>query len=324
MRKTVDKVKNWMGSRPCALITDEAYQLASLRHAPDMADVIWEVKRAFEKGIDPESCSHGASPTYFLKDCEGRPIAVFKKDNCWQEVAAYRLDYHHFAGVPQTVITTLEHPLWGKATGSCQYFVKEAITAVELDRRLYDNFFPTAVRRIAALDIRMMNTDRHSSNILVVDERAPIPIDHGFILPYTLSDLYFGWMEWGPAATFFSDAEISYLSLLDPEEDRRMLIDELHIDELRANRLFVSTILLKMAAIRKLKTVEIGRLMTRGRIKPLKKSHELSAFECLLEILKVRNPHNWTLFSHYVYEEVEKTIDLYEKTCEQKDRTDPR
>lgn len=318
MRKTAEKIKTYLHVRPLAFITDEAYQLASLKHAPDMADVIWEVKRAFEKGIAPERSVHGSSGTFFLKDCESKPIAVFKPEKCMHEVAAYRLDYAHFAGVPQTVITTLEHPLFsGKLTGACQFFVKDSITAVEIDRRQYIHFSAASVRKMATLDMRIMNEDRHSSNILIVDQKQMVPIDHGYIFPRELNEMHMTWIDWKQAATQFSESELSYISLLDPEKDRRMLLDEMYLEELFANRGFIATVLLKMAAIRHLTPMEIGGLMVRKR--PGHK--ECSRFELLIENIKKRNAPSWTLFSRYVYEEVEKILDFYEKINQQTHQT---
>lgn len=125
MKKTADKIKRLVKRKPNAFLTDHAYQLASLRYAPEMSEVIWEVKQAFARGIDPEPCFHGCSDTFFLKDLEDEPIAVFKLEHSHRELAAYRMDHQNFAGVPPTVLTTLDHPLWGGVkTGSCQLFVK--------------------------------------------------------------------------------------------------------------------------------------------------------------------------------------------------------
>ncbi len=303
MRKTAQKIKHLMVEKRPFVLPDESYHLATLKYAPDMAEVIWEVKRAFAKGIEPTRSTHGTSQTYFLNDCEGVPIAVFKRFNFYRELAAYRLDYDHFAGVPQTVLTTLEHPFWGKATGSCQLYVPHSITAVELEKNQFRHFLPSMVRRIASLDIRTMNEDRHTSNLLVVDEKKPIPIDHGFILPRRLDRGDFVWLEWQQAATPFSEFELSYISLLDPEEDRRILIDELYFEERRANRLFIATVLLKLGALRGLTPLEIGKLLNK------KEHNDLSPFEFIIEKLRKKNPPNWSLFSPCVYDEVKKTLD---------------
>ena len=317
MRQTVEKVKHLFVKRPSLLVTDEAYQLASLRYAPEMADVIWEVKRAFAQNILPEASPHGACGTFFLKSCEHQPIAVFKRDQYRREVAAFRLDHERFAGVPPTVVTTLEHPIWGgKATGSCQYFMPDTITVVEAQSADLSHFSATCVRRIASLDIRLMNEDRHTSNILVSScRRLLTPIDHGFIFAQDLSGVHFDWLPWEQAGTPFNDRELSYISFLDPQRDRNLLIDELGIEERRANRLFVATVLLQMGALRRFTALELGKILSRKRLGLLRKDIVPSYFEMLLEKLKERNPPNWTIFSRIVYEEVQRTLDDYEKTA---------
>ncbi len=316
MRKTSEKVNHLFTKKPTLLVTDAAYKIASLRHAPDMANLIWEIKRAFERGISPESSITGAASTYFLRDCDFHPIAVFKRDDHYpREVAAYRLDHDHFAGVPQTVVTTLEHPLWGGAgTGSLQYFVSDTTPVVESRTDECEKFSAASVRRIAMLDIRLLNSDRHTSNILLAEDKTTlIPIDHGFILPIDLSEVCYDWLAWNQAKTPFNDQELSYISLLDPERDRELLLNELGLEETRANRLFIATILLKLGALRKLTPYDIGTFISRKR-DLLRKEALLSRFEILVEKIKDRNPTNWTLFSRIVYEEVERALHTYEKT----------
>lgn len=308
MRNTADKIKGLVQKKPNPFINDEAYQLASLRYAPDMAGIIWEVKRALAQGMAPERSAHSSTSTFFLRDCEGVPIAVFKPYDFIHEVIAYRLDHRRFAGVPQTVFATIDHPIFnGKTAGSCQEFVKGSVTAVEINKMAYESFAPGPIRRIAALDIRILNEDRHSSNMLVVNNTEVVPIDHGFIFPQDHSQMHLAWINWAQTATPFSETELSYIGLLDPEEDRRMLIDEFFCDERLANRLFVSTVFLKLAAIYRFTPMSIGKLVARAK----RRDKEISSFEFLLERLKDRNPLNWTLFSRYVYEEVERTLSIY-------------
>lgn len=316
MRKTAEKVKQLFVKRPLLLVTDEAYQLASLRHAPEMADVIWEVKKAWQHGVIPEASPHGACGSFFLKDCEHKPIAIFKRDHYIREVAAYRLDHGRFAGVPPTVITTLEHPIWGgKATGSCQYFVSDTIPVLEVAQDNLVHFSASCVRRIASLDIRLMNEDRHTSNMLVAAcQRQLIPIDHGFILAHDLGDIHFDWLPWQQALTPFSERELSYIALLDPEHDRNLLIEEWGVEEQRANHLFIATVLLQLGAVRHLTAAALGNILSRKRLGLLRRDTIPSLFELLLEKLKERNPPNWTIFSRIVYEEVQRTLDDYEKT----------
>ena len=145
--------------------------------------------------------------------------------------------------------------------------------------------------------------------MLVVEHQEIVPIDHGYIFPHDLSQIHFIWVEWEQTAIPFTEHELSYIALLDPERDRHMLLEELYLEEIFANRLFVATVLLKCAAIRGLNPMEIGGFMIRKR----GGRQEYSKFEQLIENIKHRNPSNWTLFSRCVYEEVEGTLDDYQK-----------
>lgn len=59
------------------------------------------------------------------------------------------------------------------------------------------------VHKIAVLDIRLANCDRNGGNILLKQVSGQstchwelVPIDHGYCLPSTLSDISFEWMFW--------------------------------------------------------------------------------------------------------------------------------
>jgi hypothetical protein len=92
--------------------------------------------------------------------------------------------------------------------GSLQEFVRHECDTTEMG---CSRFSVRDVQRIAILDIRLYNTDRHSGNILVrrptsssLNLRARleeaqhelIPIDHGFCLPEALETPYFEWLHW--------------------------------------------------------------------------------------------------------------------------------
>ncbi len=309
MRPTVQKVSRFLAYHPEVFVNDPAYQLRTLRHAPEMSDVIWEVKRALKKGIAPEKSAQGTSQTYFLKDEDGRPLAVFKQEHYLQEYATYRLDHKRFAGVPPTVIAAFTHPLFGgEATGSCQLYVEDSISAVELADQAYGGFSPAPIRRIAQLDIRVINADRHSSNILICNETEAVPIDHGFALPSELGSVHFVWMCWNQAATPFSEEEQSYISWIDPEKDRALLIEETGLAEGVANRLYVATMLLKMGVMRGLYPHNIGDMLS----KTYSRSAPDSKFELLIKRLLERGAENWTTFTQYVNEEIERILGEYE------------
>ena len=181
-----------------------------------------------------------------------------------REVAAYLLDYNHFAQVPHTVLVKFTHPIFhvspNKASSSglieaASFSNIETQSAASLDSALststsqliqarrasmessasspsklgsLQEFVPhdcdtseigtsmfslQDVHRIAILDIRLFNTDRHAGNILVQRPSGAssklsalarlnqpqcrlLPIDHGFCLPEALEPPFFEWLHW--------------------------------------------------------------------------------------------------------------------------------
>lgn len=299
MRPTVRKVARYLYFHPTIFVNDPAYQLSTLAHAPEMSGVIWEVKQALAKGISPIKCEHGTGKTYLLRDEDQMPLAIFKLDDHLREYAAYRLDHKRFAHVPPTVLTTLTHPLFGEnAIGSCQLYV-EATPAVEIATNRYAALEPASVRRIAQLDIRVINEDRHSSNMLIWNEKEVIPIDHGFALPSEIGQIHFGWLDWQQAGTPFSEEERAYINFLDPEKDRALLIEELRFPEKIGNRLYLATVMLKLAALRGFYPNQIGAFL-------------ISQIEVLIARLLERNAREWTIFTKYVNEEINTLLGEYE------------
>lgn len=270
MRKTSEKIKAFIKQQEGIFRCDPAYHLKTLSHAAEMSTVIWEVERALARGIEPRRCFEGTTELYYLMDCDEKPVAIFKipKYSCGEmmrEIAAYRLDHERFAGVPPTVLATLSHPIFGgKREGICQLFIQDAVSVSGRFIKDSSFFSPAQVRRIAALDIRLLNFDRHSSNLLFADERL-FPIDHGITLPRMTRGISFVWMQWRQAKTPFSQGEKQYILNLNPEKDRRLLIEEMGIEEPCANLHYFSTCLLKKGVLKGLSAHQIAALMHQKR-----------------------------------------------------------
>lgn len=268
MGATEEKVKKIVKEMPA--LFDPSYHLATLKWAPSMGGVIWEIRRALELGIAPEKIEHGTFETYFLKDRQGANLAVFKpirfklNQESLREVAAYRLDKDGFAGVPPTVLATFSHPLFGDdRTGSCQLFV-EGIKVSDLRGPL--ELVPASeVRHLAILDIRTFNPDRHSSNVLYADQKL-IPIDHNLILPSGLYGGHFVWQYWPQAKTHFTPLEKAYIASFNPEEERLMLLNEFKIDERACNLFFIASLLLQQGALHDLTPFDLSELINKIQV----------------------------------------------------------
>lgn len=144
---------------------------------------------------------------------------------CIREVAAYMLDHDGFSGVPLTTLTEARHPAFNnngsgltvaqggasigshsinpnaafspgstKKVGSFQEFVQAECTMDDISP---SKISVDEVHKIAILDIRIMNADRNSANLLVRRRRDNtlelVPIDHGFCLR-SVGDV--SWMDW--------------------------------------------------------------------------------------------------------------------------------
>ncbi|XP_047944966.1 phosphatidylinositol 4-kinase gamma 8-like [Salvia hispanica] len=194
-----------------------------------------------------------------------------------RESAAYVLDHDGFAGVPPTALVKFSHVKFNinnpasdstpiHKIASLQRYVKHDSDAGDLGP---SSFSVTRVHHIGILDVRLMNLDRHAGNILVRNGQARpselIPIDHGFCLPEALDDPYFEWLHWPQASIPFSEAELDYITRLDPYKDAETLRSEVpSIGESSIRVLVLCTIFLKQAAAYGLCLAEIGEMMTRG------------------------------------------------------------
>jgi hypothetical protein len=77
----------------------------------------------------------------------------------------------------------------GFKIGSLQMFVENHGSCEDIGPR---DFPVQEVQKIAVLDIRLANADRHAGNVLACrdgeDDLKLVPIDHGYCLPEKVSD----------------------------------------------------------------------------------------------------------------------------------------
>jgi hypothetical protein len=278
-----------------------------------MKHMVKDIVKAMKMGIDPIPVHSGLGGAYYFLNVGGESVAIVKPtdeepfapnnpkgfvgkalgqpglkrsvrvgETGFREVAAYLLDYGHFAKVPPTALVKITHSIFNVNDGvngkniqkkklvskiaSLQQFIPHDFDASDYGT---SGFPVTAVHRIGILDIRILNTDRHGGNLLVrkvgaFSEVDLIPIDHGLCLPEALEDPYFEWIHWPQASIPFSEDELSYIENLDPARDCEMLRKELPmIREACMRVLVLCTIFLKEAAAYGLCLAEIGEMMTR-------------------------------------------------------------
>ena len=257
-----------------------------------------------------DDCTGG---TYLLRDSEGKKLGIFKpvdeepfaplnpKGNlgemhvmslmrsgvpvghaAMREVAAYLLDKDDRVGVPHTtmlrVLQTDVHSRRAEIDlkyGSFQEYREHIGCAEDI------SVSKLTVKQIHALglfDLRILNTDRHTGNILVANSEPTarsnppfelIPIDHGYAFPSWrhIGDVNQEWAYWPQARQPFDEDTRAYIESLDAISDMAMLNVSLtlgsgsNIDFLRA--VAVGTVLVQCGARNGLTLHEIAMMLVR-------------------------------------------------------------
>jgi len=186
-------------------------------------------------------------------------------ESCLREVAAYLLDHDGFSGVPMTTLAEARHPAFntngarlklsegGAAVGShsltspnsnssCNMMKKMGSLQEYVNaERTMDDMSPSKlevdeVHKIAILDIRLMNADRNSANLLCRrkmngDSWELIPIDHGYCLRSVCDVSWFDWcwLDWPQLKKPLSKKSKEYILKMDVEADVLLLKERLHI-----------------------------------------------------------------------------------------------
>ncbi|KAL2461484.1 Phosphatidylinositol 4-kinase gamma 4 [Abeliophyllum distichum] len=240
------------------------------------------------KPIDEEPMAvHNPRGLPLSEDGEGLKKGTRVGQGAIRECAVYLLDHpksgrrsfsgelRGFAGVPPTVLVKclhkgFNHPEGVTAKiGSLQMFMENNGSCEDMG----PSAFPVEeVHKIAVLDMRVANADRHAGNILVSKgqdgQTVLIPIDHGYCLPDSFEDCTFDWLYWPQARQPFSTNTLEYIKSLDAEEDIALLKFygwDLPLECARILR--VSTMLLKKGAEKGLTPFAIGNIMCRETMK---------------------------------------------------------
>lgn len=294
---------------------------ASIEIIPNSGVTSLELISRVREGLQyhtPELCEEGVNGTYFLKDKNGKKIAVFKPqdeeassennpkrnldDNlsnkgilpgeaAVREVAAYLLDREHFYGVPRTLMVKISHSFNEKPyseklftkIGSLQEFIDNDGSSEDFG----PGSFPVSeVHKIGILDLHIFNVDRHAGNILVRKLRNNtynlVPIDQGFSLPDTPECSWFEWMNWPQAKVPFDDNAKDFIRRMDSERDAKMLRRELGIRPECLTNMRHTVALLKNAVELNLTLYDIGTIVCR------KNPDTLSIYEVICEEANIK------------------------------------
>jgi len=213
-----------------------------------------------------ERSEKGTSEVLFLGE-SGEKKVVFKPASSESEErivrherAAFVLD-RGFSGVPHTTLTLVELEGVGERFGSCQSYIEGE------DAENYGaNLFATDdVHRIGVLDVRILNRDRHSGNIIIRDS-ALVPIDHALAFPDPLegeleavsSELF----RYPQAKEPFSEDVAIAIEAINLEDDLKLLKEE-GLTENELLGVWMGTTVLKLAAKKGTTLHEIGMIVER-------------------------------------------------------------
>jgi hypothetical protein len=240
-----------------------------------------------------ELSTEGLGGTYWLRNTKGRCIAVCKPsdqepyapknpkrqdllsssgrmlaprrgfregDGYLREVAAYSVDHGHFAGVPLTFAVTYNLngeqklaslQIWKDHDGSADDFGQS-------------KFPKLAIQKIAVLDIRILNCDRHAGNLLISEEDIPaevIPIDHGYCFPSTAHEAYFEWLNWSQVNCPTLPEVRRYIEALDIDRDVAAL-QKLNISPSAIRNFVICSQVLKLGTALGLSLYQIGCIVS--------------------------------------------------------------
>ncbi|CAK4686464.1 hypothetical protein LEN26_001209 [Aphanomyces euteiches] len=250
------------------------------------------VDQAFGKGIRPIPLEDGTGGVYACRALNHRFVGVFKPTDeepaarfnpkgytdvvrqgipvsqmAIRECMAFLADVDNFAKVPPTALAYAKHDNFNsnnKKLGSFQTYCPHDCSAEDLGPSVFST---EQVHAIACLDIRLMNQDRHSGNLLVqrTDSQCNlIPIDHGCCLPELkyLEDMTFAWMYWPQAKVPLSSTTKAYVSSLDSFAQAKTM-KHLQAPVSALVTLHVGTLVLKKCVSLGLTLFEIAQLMVR-------------------------------------------------------------
>lgn len=201
-----------------------------------------------------------------------------------REVAAYLIDKANggFSGVPTTCLVSVDRQLihtkeTGLMTGSLQKFIAYESSSEDMGQ---SSFETGNVHKIALLDLRLFNTDRHGGNLLVTTDKSLVPIDHGLCLPDVreLGEAWFEWLPWEHCKRELSKEAVAWVHAIDIERDADIL-RRLEVRPEAILTLYVTTYLLKCAVQKGWTLFEIGTFMQRPSLDP----HSRSDLEILIQ-----------------------------------------
>ncbi|OEU13330.1 phosphatidylinositol 3 and 4-kinase, partial [Fragilariopsis cylindrus CCMP1102] len=195
---------------------------------------------------------------------------VIPGEACIREVAAFMLDHGGFSGVPMTTLVECRHPTFninGSRMSLAEEFVRTDCCADDISP---SKLSVEEVHKIAVLDIRLMNADRNSANLLCrrkTDNSIElVPIDHGFCLRSVADNSWMDWcwLDWPHLKQPMSRKTKKYILHLDIAKDAKMLQERFNICGEALDYFYASSSILKAGTKAGLSLYEIAVMCCRN------------------------------------------------------------
>lgn len=215
---------------------------------------------------------------YFIRKGRGEKVSVFKPQNeepgmpdnphgraqdplreffspgqgCFRELAAYIFDVNNFVLVPPTSVVLCDHSSFatGPKVGSLQKYVNSYSIFGDLGHSELQKISDFEIQKIALFDMRILNCDRNSGNILICHKTEDegdyigeddnendlyqlIPIDHGYSMPSRLrvSDIDWCWLQCEQVKHPVCKEIIEYMKSLDIDEIIAETLDQVQLSD---------------------------------------------------------------------------------------------
>eukprot|EP01084_Bolivina_argentea_P080475 145756_1 len=287
--------------------------------------------------LSPILSLDGEGGTYFLRDINNNKIACFKPldeeagcinnprgridsqqgmhsgikpgEGHLREIAAYLLDNNNkgFHCVPPTIrIECLYNGFHynnhnnsnssdnNKKIGALQKFIHGEV----IENFGVKNFSIFQVHKIGILDVRILNCDRNSGNVLVSRDEFSryelIPIDHGLSLPEKIEitrDSWV-WLNWNQSKQPFDPYTIEYINNININKDIQKLSSQLNFNPITFENMRISHLVLVKCTNMGLTLHQIGNIIARPDFDTKSILEELMIQAEILSIEKVRqNKH---------------------------------
>jgi len=282
-----------------------------------LSNQIGEIVGCFKPRCEEQNATHNPRGTVGVMGNYAMERPIRSGEMSLRETAAYILDHTGFHGVPKTTHVEIrkqkllsffnynrsdevEDKIYtgmgsrksrkkvklAPKIGSLQEFIRADEEFANNDPRCYS---AREVHKIGILDVRLLNCDRNSDNMLTIRDPETmrlrlVPIDHGLSFPDKLELGWcdWEWASWPQAKENFDPYARNFIKSIDVEADIERLSKELPLSPAALDNIRISGMLLQVGAKHGLTLYEIAKITLR---QDLQKPSELEQLRAQAETL---------------------------------------